>query len=403
MAYDSTSFRINMQHEDPASNRRESRESFLRSKLNGTLPSVVIINGESGSGKTVLYKKLIADWTSRGSPASTVADFDLIFKTECHETNRSFSQLLGQLLPSTMSAKTHDNDRFKQFILSHKILFLVDGFEELNDSSGALLEEILSLASCSVRIVCATRPFRLNRIRRKVADACLSFTVFRMTGVAPASRTNFIVKYLENLVSPHRNKENREWLYTYFRNLGDWCKKNFTSPFNLAILILLSVYNPAMMRHLTTGTGFFAQLEKFRILRLVNHLASLPEYTNLSGEELSFLCSGFIKLLNNLAFESLQLGETTLAPSAMTRLAEKCRSLGLPAETMFSAFLKCQISAGNRSYSFGEKSIQEFRAACHMCYLATFQPVLGTDSSQSCVGSPFHDVVFFTAGESLNP
>ncbi|XP_037791717.1 uncharacterized protein LOC119587041 [Penaeus monodon] len=222
--------------------------------------------------------------------------------------------------------------------------------------------------------------------------------VFRMTGVAPASRTDFVVKYLENLVSPHRNKETREWLYTYFRNIGNWCKKNFCSPFNLAVLILLSVYDPAMMSHLTTGTAFFAQLEKFRILRLVNHLTSRPEYAHLSPEELRFLCSGFIKLLNDLAFESLQLGETTLAPSAMTRLAEKCRRLGLPAETMFSAFLKCQLSAGNRSYSFGEKSIQEFRAACHLCFLATYQPVLGSDSSQSSAGSPFHDVVFFTAG-----
>ncbi|XP_042887392.1 uncharacterized protein LOC122263127 isoform X2 [Penaeus japonicus] len=389
-------FEIMMEQEDPPSGKRVGRKTFLRSALSGNLPRVVVLNGESGSGKTVLYKKLIDEWTSGGGEGSAMADFDLVFKAECHEKTRSLKQLLAKLLPVAMHDK--GDAQLRRYILSRRILFLVDGIEELNENSDALLEEILSLASRNVRIVCSTRPFRLNRIRRKVMDAGLCFMVVRMVGVPPVSRTAFIVKYLENLVSPHRNKEYREWLYVYFRNIGNWCKKTFTSPFNLAILTLLTIYNPAMMNHLTTGTAFFAQVEKFRILRLVNHLAGRPEYANSPAEELKFLCSGFTKLLNQLAFESLQLGETSLSLGAMTKLDDKCRHLGLPAAVMFSAFLKCQLSTGNRSYSFEEKSIQEFRAACHMCYLATYQPALPSDSSQSCQGAPFYDVVFFTAG-----
>ncbi|XDV27910.1 hypothetical protein PO909_031355 [Leuciscus waleckii] len=140
---------IIQKHRDPKEREEEicsSGESFqqvLRSRssddsvhLNslfdrdsrGISPSAVILQGNSGNGKSFTVQKIMMDWASGDLYKER---FDIVFHLKCKEINRiSGKKSLVEILSYSCSLTS---DQISQ-VLQHspeKVLFIIDGFDEL--------------------------------------------------------------------------------------------------------------------------------------------------------------------------------------------------------------------------------------------------------------------------------
>ncbi|KAK9963924.1 hypothetical protein ABG768_005143 [Culter alburnus] len=121
-----------------------SGESFLGSRSNvdsvwdlntlfdtdehGISPSAVILQGNSGNGKSFTVQKIMMDWASGDLYKER---FDVVFHLKCKEINRILGEKsLAEILSCSCSLTS---DQISQ-VLQHspeKVLFIIDGFDEL--------------------------------------------------------------------------------------------------------------------------------------------------------------------------------------------------------------------------------------------------------------------------------
>ncbi|XP_037676450.1 NACHT, LRR and PYD domains-containing protein 2-like [Choloepus didactylus] len=100
------------------------------------MPHTVVLQGSAGVGKTTLAKKLMLDWTED----TLNQTFRYAFYLCCKELNRmgtcTFAELIAKDWPELQDAIPE--------ILAQpqKILFIIDGFDELRFPAGALIHDI---------------------------------------------------------------------------------------------------------------------------------------------------------------------------------------------------------------------------------------------------------------------
>uniref|UniRef100_A0A8C5WBJ6 NACHT domain-containing protein n=1 Tax=Leptobrachium leishanense TaxID=445787 RepID=A0A8C5WBJ6_9ANUR len=134
----------------------------------GIIPRVVVLQGPAGIGKTWTVQKIMLFWAHRNLYWKK---FQYVFHLSCKEVNQikskiSMATVLTRLC--MMQSKKHFAEILGE---SEKILFLIDGFDELKFlpriEEEILLDRLFSgriLPHCSLLIT--TRPHALNRLRR---------------------------------------------------------------------------------------------------------------------------------------------------------------------------------------------------------------------------------------------
>ncbi|XP_067218072.1 NACHT, LRR and PYD domains-containing protein 1 homolog isoform X2 [Chanodichthys erythropterus] len=102
--------------------------SLFDSDGHGISPSSVILQGNSGNGKTFTVQKIMMDWASDDLYKER---FDIVFHLKCKEINRiPGKNSLAEILSYSCSLTS---DQISQ-MLQHspeKVLFIIDGFDEL--------------------------------------------------------------------------------------------------------------------------------------------------------------------------------------------------------------------------------------------------------------------------------
>uniref|UniRef100_A0A8C5YFN9 NLR family pyrin domain containing 7 n=1 Tax=Microcebus murinus TaxID=30608 RepID=A0A8C5YFN9_MICMU len=122
---------------DDVTRRSQKFIPFLHPKTpTQPIPHTVVLHGPAGVGKTTLAKKLMLDWTET-SPNQTSR---YAFYLSCGELSRmgtcSFAELISKDQP------TGQEDISKVLAQAQKILFIIDGFEELKVPEGTLIRDI---------------------------------------------------------------------------------------------------------------------------------------------------------------------------------------------------------------------------------------------------------------------
>ncbi|XP_048020103.1 NACHT, LRR and PYD domains-containing protein 1 homolog [Megalobrama amblycephala] len=117
---------------------RSSEDSVLLNSLfdpdgHGISPSAVILQGNSGNGKSFTVQKIMMDWASGDLYKER---FDIVFHLKCKEVNRiPGTKSLVEILSYSCSLTS---DQISQ-MLQHspeKVLFIIDGFDELRLTEG---------------------------------------------------------------------------------------------------------------------------------------------------------------------------------------------------------------------------------------------------------------------------
>ncbi|XP_030629289.1 NACHT, LRR and PYD domains-containing protein 3-like [Chanos chanos] len=103
-------------------------EQFFSPDDHGLIPKAVVLQGNSGNGKSFTAQKIMLDWASSKLYAD---NFDFIFHLKCEDFNKiSEEKSLVELLRYSQSLTPAQISQ----ILQHspeRVLFLIDGFDEL--------------------------------------------------------------------------------------------------------------------------------------------------------------------------------------------------------------------------------------------------------------------------------
>ncbi|EHH30397.1 hypothetical protein EGK_11056 [Macaca mulatta] len=104
--------------------------------LPGPFSHTVVLHSPAGLGKTTLANKLMLDWTED----DLIQKFKYAFYLSCRELSRlgpcSFAQMVFRDWPELQDDIPHI------LAQAHKILFVIDGFDELGAPPGALIQDI---------------------------------------------------------------------------------------------------------------------------------------------------------------------------------------------------------------------------------------------------------------------
>ncbi|XP_076986886.1 NACHT, LRR and PYD domains-containing protein 7-like [Tamandua tetradactyla] len=169
-------------------------------------PHTVVLQGAAGVGKTTLAKKLMLDWTED----TLTPTFKCTFYLCCKELNRmgpcTFAELISKDWPELQDAIP------EVLAQPQKVLFIIDGFDELRVPSGALIHDICGdwkkekpvpvlLGSLLKRkmlpeatLLITTRPWALRELQLLVEQ----LLIVEVDGFLELDRKEYFLKYFKD-------------------------------------------------------------------------------------------------------------------------------------------------------------------------------------------------------------
>lgn len=352
-------------------------KSVLEQKTKkGEMPSIIVIEGEAGAGKSTFAKLILAEWAEM-SPTShaqirNLETYEIVLYAECkNKFVTNFADLLNLLIPC--ASYSMSNEDIVRSVLALRVLLILDGMDELNKTSKELVEEIvmdkMPRSTGVFHLLLTTRPQALKEVFILCKKS--EWIHMRILGVTPEQRPDFVHKLHEEMKKEHMSTQDTQKLVDYVRKSEARLGEHFRLPLNLTLLTYLWAESPKDVNSVTTATHLFLRILQLIECRVVsrifeNHHGDMDEITDQVREYMEVL---FEKCFEEIISKSLQLSE-----SSEQTLKGKCKDLKLSYKDMSAAFMNVtrewSASAGYVLHlTAPHKSIMEFFAAkwIHSC------------------------------------
>ena len=324
-------------------------ELFTANK-NGVIPKRILVQGQTGIGKSTFVKKLLVDWVevnkaAGDEQAAVLKNFELVVAVNLKEVSKCQS-LKDVIRLSNVFAKEdkYMTEGLVDFISKNqeKVLLIFDGYDEYRCGRNSEIYEIFSgnsLRSCSVLIT--TRISKADELRGgKDLHA-------EITGFSEVDRIDFMRRFLSS------EEVRKLIIHLYKRKLEELAK------FPLLLLFLCTLWKKGQSKHFQkTKTKLYIDIIEF-VLNHSHSKQSSPRYVEVASFKDILSEIGKVALQGLLKddhlFEYSQLSGSVLCDESVfigllqiTEFSETLRPVGL--------------------VSFIHKSIQEFLAAWYITY-----------------------------------
>ncbi|XP_071544958.1 uncharacterized protein [Panulirus ornatus] len=374
----------------------------------GTKPTLVIVQGEGGAGKSTLMKLVMYHWLEKTHEIKGLSSVPLILYTECRDANtESLEDLLRNYCPS--STALYGSDRLKEIVMSQSLIIIVDGYDEINPSSKLLLNEILAYNGDHIRVFVTTRPMNARELVTIVSETKIKI-ILQVLGIDKDHQPEFVTKLLQVLLDSNQNvQEEAEKLMDYVRGMTDEVRSLLHNPLNLSLTVLLWVESPEKMNAFTSMTALFTTFRELTTGKVIERLIK----RGVTISEAKGICQQFLQYFDELAYETHCRGEFQLKTDTIRKLWGKLLSLKLPDEAeedLLSTFFTTKLSKEQlrltRTHSFRHRLEQQYSCASHLATVVT-QPVPHVTLTQlitqeyerrSNLESEFKEVLIFLTG-----
>ena len=323
---------------------------LFTAKKNGVIPKRIIVQGQTGIGKSTFVKKLLVDWVevNKGTgdeQAAVLKNFELVVAVNLKEVSKCQS-LRDVIRLSNVFAKEdkYMAEGLVNYITNNqeKVLLVFDGYDEYHSGRNSEIYEIFrgnSLRSCCVLIT--TRISKADELR---GGEDLHAEI---TGFSEVDREDFMRRFLGS-------KEVSDLqVHLYRRNLNELAKVP------LLLLFFCTLWKRGQSKHFPkTKTRLFLEIVQF-ILNHSHSKQSTSQYVEVAS---------FKEILSEIGKVALQglLNDDHLFQYSQLSDSVRCE------ESVFIGLLQiAEYSETLRPVgmvSFIHKSIQEFLAAWYVTY-----------------------------------
>ncbi|KAF2354093.1 P-loop containing nucleoside triphosphate hydrolase, partial [Trinorchestia longiramus] len=323
------------------------------------LARVIILSGIFGSGKTSLCRYLVHEWCSYSSDVGGLREYDLLLHINIQwVTSNNLKQfIVEELLPiATRDIKPEDVVHLLQNI---KVLFVIDGYDERNDSSRALVKEILTKFTES-KIVIASRPEFTLEIKNQVGQ----HIEVGVLGFDKQCLEEYVEKVMITLEPSECERQARVDSFLAMVAKNKCLQDQLALPLAASLILILWFKDPETASKIQTSTNLYDELFKMFRMKLVSRLLAQSSSHQVQVEK---SVNAWYKHVTKLAWKMLLNDTLYLSEEDRNNLMSSAEALGInPIETL-STFLCCQmsesISGTSYSFSFIHNSTVEFMAA----------------------------------------
>ena len=324
-------------------------ELFTANK-NGVIPKRILVQGQTGIGKSTFVKKLLVDWVevNKGTgdeQAAVLKNFELLVAVNLKEVSKRQS-LKDVISFSNVFAKEdkYMTEGLVDYIANNqeKVLLIFDGYDEYRCGCNSEIYEIFngkSLRNC--RVLITTRISKADELR---GGEDLQAEI---TGFSEVDRYDFMRRFLSNDEISNLSE------HLFKRNLNELAKVP------LLLLFLCTLWKKGQSKHFPrTKTKLYLDIIEF-VLNHSHRKQSSPRYVEVAS---------FKDILSEMGKVALQglLNDDQLFEYGQLSDSVRCDEsvfIGLLQITEYSEALR---PVG--LVSFIHKSIQEFLAAWYVTY-----------------------------------
>ena len=323
---------------------------LLTADKNGAIPKRILVQGQTGIGKSTFVKKLLVDWVevnkkTGDEKAAVLKNFELVVAVNLKEVSKRQS-LKDVISFSNVFAKEdkYMTEGLVDYIANNqeKVLLIFDGYDEYRCGCNSEIYEIFngkSLRNC--RVLITTRISKADELR---GGEDLQAEI---TGFSEVDRNDFMRRFLSDDEVSNLRK------HLYERKLNELAKVP------LLLLFLCTLWKKGQSKHFPkTKTKLYLDIIEF-VLNHSHSKQSSPRYVEVASFKDILSEMGKVALQGLLnddhLFEYSQLSDAVLCDESVF--------IGLLQITEYTETLQ---PAG--MVSFVHKSIQEFLAAWYIIY-----------------------------------
>ena len=317
---------------------------------NGAIPKRILVQGQTGIGKSTFVKKLLVDWVevnkkTGDEKAAVLKNFELVVAVNLKEVSKRQS-LKDVISFSNVFAKEdkYMTEGLVDYIANNqeKVLLIFDGYDEYRCGCNSEIYEIFngkSLRNC--RVLITTRISKADELR---GGEDLQAEI---TGFSQVDRNDFMRRFLSDEEVSNLRK------HLYERKLNELAKVP------LLLLFLCTLWKKGQSKHFPkTKTKLYLDIIEF-VLNHSHSKQSSPRYVEVAS---------FKDILSEMGKVALQglLNDDHLFEYSQLSHSVRCDEsvfIGLLQITEYSETLR---PVG--LVSFIHKSIQEFLAAWYVTY-----------------------------------
>nr|XP_045582258.1 uncharacterized protein LOC123745599 isoform X2 [Procambarus clarkii] len=326
-------------------------------------PEIFLIEGPAGAGKTTLAKLIKSEWSSGSSSIKGLYNYDLLLYMECRSFSlSSFSQLLNHLLPVTNARYFKEGD-LQKYVMDLKTLVIVDGLDELNESSEKLFMDILNQRLYNFVVICTSRSEKVPYFETHVPpEYCIAH--LKIIGIAENKREEFIRKYHDEMLRQRLSTRNTEDIIAYVKKSKACFHNHFRLPLNLVVLVWLWADDPVQLNLVTTASELYIETHNLMKKKLIERLARNELTSRVVTEELHKKVELFLSSMYHEALVALRWDSNEkFLPESLTRIRATCIANNLHLTETLSAFLVVKIVHGKEQASVPHKFLHEFYAS----------------------------------------
>ena len=377
-----------------------TEELLMTSKNIGNktmVPPALVVSGLAGSGKSSLCLYFLHHWAQETQEIKGLKDYNLVIFVEMR-TMRS-NTLEEYLKTQRMKKSTGgiSSDDLVQRLDELKLLFIIDGYDEVKKSSQKMVEDIFAKFP-EQRILVTTRGEFCKEVKSIATNHRVEYLTAEICGFDRSMIKEFTDKVFKviNQSSYYLQSQNcnaracAEFL-SYIEKRAKILEKLLELPLTLALMIFLWIDCPETLNRVTTCTSLYYELFCLYQKKLKDRL---------EGPCSDKTIQDLLLFIGKKAWQLLIDEETVLSKEDEKDIEEQCRNEIVDKDELMSAFLVYEsdesVPECKYDYSFMHKTQMEYLCAY---FLAEKTKEGSLDSAlESFTGSGFHQVLLFLVG-----